>query len=82
MRAVLDSSLFGERVIVTRTLDGADPTTKYKPATLCADCQRQDGSNLETILTTNLQVMFIKTNYSFNYMMYVLLMGLFYVRQF
>ena len=68
---MLDGSLFGGKVIVTKTLDGVNPTDKYKPAFLCAGCCTnspwQEGSNMEALLTTGLQVLFTEIASTNNY---------------
>ena len=60
MRAVLDKSLFGDCVIVTKTLNGADHIAQFKLGVPCAyrrTGQRQ-GSNLAALCTSDLQVSF------------------------
>ena len=59
MRAVLDSSLFGDKVIVTRTLDGASRTAQFKLGLSCAGRDTRhlpQGSNLAALSNSDLQV--------------------------
>ena len=58
MRAVLDKSLFGDRVIVTQTLDGANPTAQVKRGARCGShCNRRlQESNLAALCASDFQV--------------------------
>ena len=58
MRAVLDKSLYGDRVIVTKTLDGAKHTIQFKLEGPCESCStnRSKGSNLAALCTSDFQV--------------------------
>ena len=58
MRAVLDKSLFGDCVIVTKTLDGAKHAAQFKLEGPCksrsTNCSK--GSNLAALCSSDFQV--------------------------
>ena len=58
MRAVLDKSLFGDRVIVTETLDGAKHTSQFKLGGPCESrsTNHLKGSNLAALCASDFQV--------------------------
>ena len=58
MRAVLDKSLFGDRVIVTETLDGAHPTAQsnLEAPRRSHYAHRLQGSNLAALCKSDFQV--------------------------
>ena len=59
IRAVLDSSLFGDRVIVTRVLDGDSCAAQVKLGLPCAGTGTNclpEGSNLAALSISNHQV--------------------------
>ena len=58
MRAVLDKSLFGDRVIVTETLDGSKHTAQIKLDSPCESrsTNRSKGSNLTALCKSDFQV--------------------------
>ena len=58
MRAILDKSLFGDHVIVTKTLDGAKHTTQCKLEGPCQSrsTSRSKESNLTALCKSDFQV--------------------------
>ncbi len=64
MRAVLDKSLFGDRVIVTKTLDGSKHTAQFKLGGLCESrsTNHSKGSNLAALCTSDFQVSSTEAN--------------------
>ena len=64
MRTVLDKSLFGDRVIVTETLDGSKHIAQFKLGGLCESraINRPKGSNLAALCTSDFQVSSTEAN--------------------
>ena len=61
MRTVLDKSVFGDRVIVTETLDGAYPAAQSKLGAPRGShyAHRLQGSNLAALCKSDFQVSFL-----------------------
>ena len=64
MRAVLDKSLFGDHVIVTKTLDGAKHAAQFKLEGPCESrsTNHSKGPNLTALCTSDFQVSSTEAN--------------------